>query len=315
MGPMRGFTDHIYRNTFSEHFGGYDLAVAPFIVDVAGGKIGTKHVKGLMPEDNTGMPVVPQILSKSADRFIALANYLFDLGYETVNWNLGCPFPMVVKKKRGSGLLPHIDLITAFLDKVMAAIKGRLSIKTRLGLKVKDDIFKLIPVLNRYPLDEIIIHPRIGIQRYAGEVDLSAFEACLTEIDHPVVYNGDIRSVADINGLIKRFPGVNRWMIGRWALVDPFLAMMIKTGDGIPADRIEQMRQFHDVLFKRYQKILFGPSHIVNKMKGFWQYFSKPYEGPQNPMKKIKKARTPEQYLDLVERFFESQAIASAQRQ
>lgn len=315
MGPMRGFTDHIYRNTFAEHFGGFDIAVAPFIVDVAGAKIGPKHVKGLMPEDNTGMPVIPQILSKSADRFVFLANHLFDLGYETVNWNLGCPFPMVAKKKRGSGLLPHPDLITAFLDQVMAAIKGRLSIKTRLGLKVKDDIFKLIPVLNRYPLDELIIHPRIGIQRYEGEVDLSAFGECLAASKHPIVYNGDIRSVADINRLIKRFPAVNRWMIGRWALVDPFLAMMIKNGGVAPADRYEKMKQFHDVLFRRYERILFGPSHIVNKMKGFWRYFSKPFEGPQNPMKKIKKARTPEQYLEIVERFFEKQAAAPKQKQ
>lgn len=311
MGPLKGFTDHIFRNTFGEYFSGFDLAIAPFVVDAAGKKIGPKNIKGLRPVENSAMPVIPQIMSNSADRFVRLANYLFDLGYETVNWNLGCPFPMVVKKKRGAGLLPHTEAIARFLDDAVPALKGRLSIKTRLGLNTKDDIFKLIPVLNRYPLDEIIIHPRTGRQRYEGAVDLEAFDRCLAELKHPLVYNGDIRSVAGFKRLCDRFPTLSRWMIGRWTLVNPFLAIMIKKGQKAPADRLDIMKRFHDDLFGRYKQILFGPSHIVNKMKGYWQYFSRPYDRHQNPMKKIKKAKTPEQYFDYVVRFFEKERCRS----
>jgi tRNA-dihydrouridine synthase B len=52
-----------------------------------------------------------------------------------------------------------------------------------------DGIFRLLPILNQYPMDAAIIHPRTGIQQYEGEIDLSAFEQCLSVLKHPVVYN------------------------------------------------------------------------------------------------------------------------------
>ncbi len=187
---MKGFTDHIFRNTFAEHFGGFDLAVAPFIASKRDRIFKKKYVKDLLPENNTRLPVIPQIMSKSAEDFTVLANYLYDLGHETVNWNLGCPYPMVANKKRGSGMLPHTDRIHAFLDSVIPGIRGTLSIKIRLGWRSTDDIFRLVPVLNQYPLEELIIHPRTGIQRYDGEIDLEAFGRCVSTINHPIVYNG-----------------------------------------------------------------------------------------------------------------------------
>ena len=140
MAPMKGFTDHLFKSLFADHFGGFDLAVAPFIASKQDHRIKRKYVKDILPENNTCMPVVPQILSKTAADFIVLANYLYDLGYDTVNWNLGCPYPMVANKKRGSGMLPYTDRIRAFLDRVIHEIHGSLSIKLRLGWK-KTPIF------------------------------------------------------------------------------------------------------------------------------------------------------------------------------
>ncbi len=308
MAPLRGFTDHIYRNTFSEHFSGFDLAVAPFITGKKGDKVPRKYIKGLLPENNTGMPVVPQILSKSAKEFILLANHLFNIGYETINWNLGCPYPMVAKKQRGSGMLPHQDMIREFLDHVIPALKGRLSIKTRLGWQTKDDIFRLIPLFNQYPIEEIIIHPRTGKQMYEGTTDLEAFEKLLSMTIHATVYNGDIRSLDDFKRLSQRFNTVNRWMIGRWALVNPFLPLMIKTGKDSISNKTVIMKRFHDDLFNQYSQILSGPSHLLDRMKGLWRYFSLAFKDCNIAMKKIKKTRKPDQYTDLVNHFFEAEA-------
>lgn len=304
MAPIRGMTDHIYRNTFADHFNGFDLAIAPFIASPVGSKIRRKYLKGVLPENNLSMPVIPQILSKSADGFILLANRLFDLGYETVNWNLGCPYPQVANKQRGSGLLPHTDLIQAFLDNVIPSINGRLSVKTRLGRETKEDIFALLPVLDAYPIEEIMIHPRTGLQMYTGSPDLDAFGECLALTRHPVVYNGDIRTADDFNQLSARFATIDRWMIGRGALVDPFLPEMIKTGKHDTGDRIEKLESFHDALFEQYSRILSGPTHILDRMKGLWQYFSQPFSDCKKAMKKIKKAKTPDQYQSVVAEFF-----------
>ena len=126
LAPLRGFTEYIYRNAFSRHFDGFDIAVAPFIPTMSDARLKRKNLKDVLPENNHDMPVIPQIIGNNAEDFILLASRLYDLGYETVNWNLGCPFPMVAKKQRGSGLLPHPDKIETFLEETIPAIPNRL---------------------------------------------------------------------------------------------------------------------------------------------------------------------------------------------
>ncbi len=310
MAPLKGITDHVFRNTFADHFSGFDLAVAPFIASRRDSVMKRKHIKDLLPENNDRLPVVPQIMSKTAKEFIVLADYLYSVGYDTVNWNLGCPFPAVAKKGRGAGMLPHTEMIRAFLDTVVSGIKGALSIKVRLGWRRTDDIFRLLPVFNQFPLKEIIIHPRTGVQRYEGTVDLDAFETCLGLIDHPVVYNGDMKTLRDFNTLSERFPGVGRWMIGRWCISNPFLPLIIKTGQDCIPDKIQRMKRFHAALYDAYGAVLDGPSHLLNKMKGIWCYMTLPLTECKKTMKKIKKSTRPDQYLDRVNGFFDTEAAS-----
>ena len=100
MAPMKGLTDHLFRTAFAEHFGGFDLAVAPFISSKRDHTFKPKYVRDVLPENNPTLPVIPQILSNVGEDFAALANYLFDLGYGSVNWNLGCPSRTVTGKKK-----------------------------------------------------------------------------------------------------------------------------------------------------------------------------------------------------------------------
>lgn len=308
MAPLRGVTDHLFRTLFTDHFGGFDLAVAPFISSRRDRVIKPKYIRDVLPENNHCLPVVPQILSKSARDFSFLANHLYDLGYEIVNWNLGCPFPRVTKKMRGSGMLPHAELIREFLDEAVPDLKGSLSIKIRLGWHSADDIYNLIPTLNEYPIKELIIHPRTGIQGYDGDVDLEAFEKCLSLSTHPVVYNGDIRTVDDFRRLSHRFHTVHRWMLGRGCISDPFLPRAIKAPGELIPDKIEKMKKFHNALYDGYSDLLDGPSHVMNRMKGFWRYFSLLFIDCRKSVKKIMKSHRPDLYLERVDLFFETEA-------
>ncbi len=309
MAPLRGFTDSIYRNTFNIFFGGFDVAVAPFISTTSTKKIKRSRLKDVLPKNNSSIKVIPQLLSKSADDFIVFADRLFDLGYEEVNWNLGCPFPMVAKKKRGSGLLPHPDMIDSFLEKTIPSIPNKLSVKTRLGRESADEIVKLMPIFNQYPLKEIIIHPRTGIQMYMGEPDLEMFEKCLPLADHPLVYNGDITDLDTFIALSGRFKTIDSWMIGRGALANPFLPSIIRNGVDIYPNKVDKIKEFHDMLFEQYDQVLSGPSHIVDRMKGFWGYFSRSFENGRVVLKKIHKTRKKGHYLDTVARFFDTDAV------
>ncbi len=303
--PIQGITDRIYRNLFPVYFKGVDLAIAPFISSVKKMKPESNHLRELYPDKNTGIPTIPQIMSSKPEDFILLANSLYEIGHRTVNWNLGCPFPMVVKKGRGAGMLCYPDRIESFLEKTMPAIKPKLSIKLRIGLTYHNEVLELIPVFNRFSLDELIIHPRTGEQMYEGKVDLDMFEQCLNLTKHRVVYNGDIDSVDKYEILAKRFRSVERWMIGRGLIANPFLAEEIKFHrEKTYAEKIKILKTFHDNLFDEYLKILYGPSHITNKMKEIWTYMADFFENGEKIRKKINKTHNRENYIDIVNKVF-----------
>jgi len=309
LAPLRGFTDCTFRDVFCRHFSGLDLAVTPFISTLDTRRIKPSHLKDVLPPNNLRLPIVPQIIGNKAQNFIRLATRLYELGHETVNWNLGCPFPMVTKKQRGSGLLPHPEKIDAFLEKTVAAIPNRLSIKTRLGHHKADDILKLMPIFNRYPLDEIIIHPRTAGQMYAGTPDLEAFAQCLDQSRHPVTYNGDIDSLAAFEALAARFPRVRCWMIGRAAVANPFLPAIIKAGRDDFTQKVALFRNFYEDLFEHYRRLFSGPGHLLDRMKGFWTYFSQSFENGQRIRRKIHRTHKLQRYLEIVERFFDQEAV------
>jgi tRNA-dihydrouridine synthase B len=305
LAPIKGFTEAPYRNSASSFFTGFDAAMAPFVATLQGRNYPSSHLKDLLPKNNSGWPVIPQILSNNPEGFVKLASRLHDLGYDTVNWNLGCPFPRVAKKNRGSGLLPHPERIDRFLEKVINQAPSRLSVKTRIGRFDVAEMADLMPVFNRYPLVELIIHPRTGTQMYAGDPDLAVFKRCLEISKNPVVYNGDINTLADYTALSEAFKSVDRWMLGRGALADPFLPASIKNTAPPQSEKLHIIRQFYDRLFQAYAQVLSGPSHLGDKMKGFWFYLSRSFADGKKILKKIQKTRKTIHYKDVVNRFFD----------
>ena len=306
LAPLQGMTDRIYRNLFPVYFKGVDMAIAPFISSSKRMNPENNLLREFHLDRNTGIPTIPQIMSSKPDDFAMIANKLYDIGYGTVNWNLGCPSSMVVKKGRGAGLLCYPAKIESFLEKAMSAIKPKLSIKLRIGLRYPDEVLQLIPIFNRFPLEELIIHPRTGAQMYEGEVDLDIFEQCLCLSNHRVVYNGDIDSFEKLEMLSKRFGSVERWMIGRGLLGNPFLAEKIKFNTEKPYDeKIKIIKAFHDHLFAEYSNILSGSSHITNKMKEVWTYMGGFFENGGKIQKRIKKTHHGDNYVNVVNKIFD----------
>ena len=306
LAPLQGITDRIYRNLFPVYFKGVDAAIAPFISSSKKMKPDNKLLREFYPENNTGIPTIPQIMSSAPADFIMIANKLHDVGCGTVNWNLGCPYPMVVKKGRGAGFLCDPSRVESFLETAMPVLKPNLSIKLRIGLKYPDEVLDLLPIFNRFPMEELIIHPRTGAQMYEGKVDLDIFEQCLGLSKHRVVYNGDIDSFEKFELLSKRFGSVDRWMLGRGLLANPFLAEKIKFKTEKPyAEKVKIIRTFHDHLFDEYLKILSGPSHITNKMKAVWTYLGGFFEDGAKIKKRIWKTHHRDNYLDVVNKIFD----------
>ncbi len=305
LAPIQGVTDALFRRVFDQHFNCFDAAIAPFINPQRHCTVHEKRLADVLPENNTRLPIVPQLLNTNAEDFLSLARRLQDLGYTHINWNLGCPVPMVARKKRGSGILPYPEMIVGLLDKIIPRLNMELSLKTRLGYYDPGEILTLLPLLDAYPLKEIIIHARLGKQLYTGKVNLDGFARCRDVSRHELVYNGDITTVAVFKKLTQQFPWVHRWMIGRGVLAAPPLILSLQGKEIEPTHRLEMIRAFHTDLYQGYRKRFSGPGHLLGRMKQLWIYLIASFPGEQKALKKIKKAGTESHYLSAVEKIFE----------
>ena len=271
LAPMQGLTEVLFRRVYERCFpGAIALAVSPFLSLTHGNLADAwEKIEDVLPENNAGsIPVVPQILGKEPEEFVALANRLHEIGYTEVNWNMGCPMRKVAAKHRGSGILPYPDEVRAILDQVVPAIRPRLSVKMRLGLKSKEEIFALVPVLNDYPLKSVTIHPRLGRQQYGGQPDLETFAQVLPLLKHPVIYNGDIVTHGDARRIAERFPTVADIMIGRGILYRPTLPLEIADPQYV-ATR-EQAAHFVGALMDEIRATLPTEQSQLRKMKEYW---------------------------------------------
>ena len=303
LAPMRGITTMHYRQAFVRHFRGLDSAMAPFIPTVRAERINPRLLKDLLPENNTGLPLIPQLIGNHAADFVHMAKALHGLGYDEINWNLGCPHKPIRNKRRGSGLLPHPETVDAFLDEVCRESPCRISVKVRLGVSGKTDLLHLVPVLNKYPLGEVIIHPRTAEQMYDGQADLDAFEEAFNALAPPVCYNGDIIGPASYRNVQDRFPSITRFMLGRGLLSNPFLCETIKSGSSQSGNAVERVAAFHDDLLAAYEAVLHGDHPVLGKMKEFWTYQSIHLSNGAKMFKKLKKARVLSTYRSIVSGF------------
>ncbi|MFC2109793.1 tRNA dihydrouridine synthase [Bacteroidota bacterium] len=299
--PLQGFTDFRFRNAFHHFFGGIDTFYSPYIRLNGKLKIKQSYQNDLLPENNETLTVIPQIITNDPDEFIFVAKYVQSLGYKELNWNLGCPYPMVAKSGMGSGLICNPPKIKEILDKVHHETDILVSMKMRMGYENAEEILDVFPILDQYPLKNIAIHARIGKQLYKGPVDLEAFKKCISSTHHKLYYNGDITSVSSFKALEKQFPNIDHFMIGRGLISDPFLPSMIKNNTTeYPVNRWGIFSEFHDTIYSQYDEYLSGPTPIKMKMLGFWEYFSQATSNPQKTYKAIKKASNPKKYRQAV---------------
>ena len=299
--PLQGFTDATFRNAQHKFFGGIDTYYAPYIRFNRKMIIKGSYQRDLNPEVNTSLELIPQVMTADADHFIFVIKYIQSLGYKELNWNLGCPYPMVTKSGMGSGLICNTEKIDHILDRAHSETDVIISMKMRLGYENSNEILDSFPILEKYPLKNVAIHARLGKQLYKGGVDLVAFQKCMDVAKHTLYYNGDITTVERFKAMRERFPIVNHFMIGRGLIADPFLPSMIKADSNeYPADRWAIFSAFHDTIYQQYDAMLSGPTPIKMKMLGFWEFFSQSTHNPQKVDKAIKKAGNPYKYKQVV---------------
>jgi tRNA-dihydrouridine synthase len=309
--PLEGITGYVYRSVHHKYFPGTDRYYMPFVAPNYTKHFKTREKQDVAPENNEGLAAVPQVLSNKADEALWAVEELAGLGYEEVNLNLGCPMPTVARKKKGSGLLKYTDELDAYLDGVFSGMEARpsdrppvrISVKTRLGTDSTEEAEELVRIYNRYPISELIVHPRCQKDLYRGTPDLEAFLLVWQKSTNPVVYNGDITVPADVERIAEMcaaaghgLPAARKLesvMIGRGFLADPSLVRQCQGGNKINA---EELSAFHDELYSRFQETLPGTKVVLSHMKELWFYMRNLFVDGDKYMKDIRRANNRFQY-------------------
>ncbi len=302
--PLEGITGYIFRNAFQEIYGDADKLFAPFISPAEKCPITPREKKDILPENNKGGYLVPQILTNNSDGFIAASKELKDMGYTEVDLNLGCPSGTVCAKGKGAGFLPETDELREFLDNIYSYSESdgmKISIKTRLGYYDPDEFYDLMDIFNRYPVSELIIHPRIRSDLYKGEPRKEYFAYALTHSKCPLVYNGNIYKVSDYEALSETFKtSPDTIMIGRGLLSDPSLIDKLR-GTATETD-FKKFKRLHDTVYHEYQKIMSPDINVLYKMKELWTYWSVLFDGRDKDIKRLLKTKKYKEYEDIAYR-------------
>ena len=328
--PLEGVTGFAWRKAHSEVFGCADKYFSPFLSPTEHHSFTTRELRDITQGEKN---LVPQILASKADHFVWATEYVMDLGYSEVNLNLGCPSGTVVSKGKGSGMLRDTEALDRFLDEIFERLSGRLceepsgnlggepggnlggelggnlgeepggkpdglriSVKTRTGLNDSSNWPAILDVFNKYPISELIIHPRAKTEMYKGKADRELFLDTMKKTELPLVYNGDV-ATPDDEALSFGCPV----MVGRGLIRRPALFREIRGGKS--ASRSE-LANFHDLVLEYYQIYISGDSQILHKMKEFWHYFEDNFDAPDSLLKKIYKSKSLSEYKMAVNSVF-----------
>lgn len=302
--PLEGITGYIFRNAYNGIYGHIDKYFAPFISPSEKCPMTNRERKDLIPENNTGLFLVPQILTCSSECFIEAAKELHAMGYKEVNLNLGCPSGTVCAKGKGAGFLPETPALQRFLDDIYSYAGSddvKISVKTRLGYYDPDEFYDLLDIFNGFPVSELIVHPRIRSDFYKGEPRKDYFAYALEHSKCPLVYNGNVYTRKDYDDLSDLFAGSpDPVMLGRGLISDPSLAETLK-GRATETD-FNKLRRLHDAVYHGYQEVMSPDINVLYKMRELWSYWQVLFECRERDIKRLMKAKKYAEYEDIAYR-------------
>ena len=290
--PLEGLTDSVFRRLHHKYFPGVDRYYTPFFSPTVHRALTPREAREIPPAEQLDVSVVPQLLTKVSEDFVWMAGQFKDLGYNEVNLNLGCPSGTVTAKGKGSGMLRDLEQLDHFLEEIFADSPLPISVKTRIGFAESSEFPAIIEVLNKYPITELTVHPRVRTAFYKGYVDMDAFRYALEQSKAPVCYNGDLTSLKQVRTLAGQFPQVCAVMIGRGLIGDP--GMLTPGG----TDR-SVLEQFLNELLEEYLTAFGGSRNAMFRMKEHWGLLVHKFEDVDKLWKALRKTTDLAEYRSL----------------
>lgn len=304
LAPLQTYTDFHFRNSFQQLYNGVDRFYSPYLRLNNDGSIKESTKLDILPKNNPKKTVVPQLMASTIEDFQKLETYIHSLGYTELNWNMGCPYPMVTNKCLGAGLLNQPFTLLNLFEQVFSQSKLKIGIKMRMGIASTDEIEALIPILNLFPFTEVIIHARYANQLYTGHADVQQFAKIQPLIQSEIVYNGDVKSIQDLSQLQLKLQNNCSLMIGRGALQNPGIFEEIHLNQNHSETiKIKRLETFSQYLQDSISQSHADRGYVLSRLKGHWEYFCLDLSMGKQLYRQLKKAKTLVEFMGYIEAY------------
>lgn len=219
LAPMDGFSDWPFRSICRELGSAMsynEFTRAEFIVNAF------EHIAERFKFDEMERPFVIQVYGDDPDLIIAAALRVKALQPDIIDINMGCPARTVANRGAGVGLMRTPLKVARIFEKLTALQDAPVTGKIRLGWE-DNRTYKLIArIVEENGGALIAVHGRTQEQGYGGEANWDAIAEVKAAVKIPVIGNGDVKTVADIERM-KVHTGCEAVMIGRAAIGNPWI--------------------------------------------------------------------------------------------
>jgi nifR3 family TIM-barrel protein len=263
-------------------------------------------------------PIGAQLFGSNPETLADAARIVEEIGFDTVDLNLGCPAKRVVGCNGGSGLLRDLPKIGEIFRAVRKSVTIPFTVKFRMGWNEKQIVcVELARMAEAEGLNAVALHARTREQGYSGQAQWEWIAAIKQAVGIPVIGNGDIRTPEDAAAMVEK-TGCDAVMIGRAAPANPWIFRQIAqyTATGsyerpTMEDRYRMIRAYFEMLLVEVEATKDLPRDArmgdpAGKMKQFATWFTHGVPGGATLRAAIYQARTGADVLAEVERFFMS---------
>ena len=211
-------------------------------------------------------PVALQIGGSDPKKLAHCAKLAEQQGYVEINLNLGCPSDRVQAGQFGACMMQHKDLVADCIKAMKDAVSIPVTAKTRIGIDEQDSYEFFLDFIHQLidaGSDKLIVHARKawlhGLNPKQNRTIPPLHYDYVYRIktlfnDHPVVINGNINQLADIQQHMMQVDGV---MLGRLVCQNPYALAVIHhyfyPATPIPSRSIV-INQYVDYLIKQAEQ-------------------------------------------------------------
>jgi nifR3 family TIM-barrel protein len=241
-------------------------------------------------------PVVIQIYGDEPDDFLEAALEVQELEPDIIDINMGCPAKGIANRGAGVGLMRTPLKIARIFRKLTAALEVPVTGKIRLGWDEDCLTYKLVARIVEEEGGQLLaIHGRTKVQAYGGEADWDAIAEVVQSVSIPVIGNGDVNEVADIQRM-KDYTGCTAVMIGRGAIQNPWIFSRLDR-DQVPVQRVKETMLVH--LGRNLE--FYGPERGLRLFRKYAAQYLTPYRLDKATRKKLLTREEPDEFLALLD--------------